>query len=146
MSATILTRRIEVPITGMTCASCARRVERRLNELDGVAATVNYATETAAVEHTAGGAEEIYLETAAIVSCFLLHNRHEPADCGAVYTAFKGHPSPLRRTHTASSCRSGGHEIWWLVDAEDVDAALALLPRYVARGSTVTPVRRVRIP
>ena len=34
----------------MTCASCANRVERRLNELDGVQATVNYATEQAAVE------------------------------------------------------------------------------------------------
>ena len=30
---------VELPISGMTCASCANRVERRLNELDGVAAT-----------------------------------------------------------------------------------------------------------
>src|SRR3954470_11186072 len=41
---------VELPITGMTCASCANRVERRLNKLDGVTATVNYATEKAAVE------------------------------------------------------------------------------------------------
>jgi P-type Cu+ transporter len=41
---------VELPITGMTCASCANRVERRLNELDGVTATVNYATERATVE------------------------------------------------------------------------------------------------
>ena len=40
----------ELPITGMTCASCANRIERRLNKLDGVTATVNYATEKAAVE------------------------------------------------------------------------------------------------
>jgi Cu+-exporting ATPase len=38
----------------MTCASCAARVERRLNELDGVSATVNYATERATVETPAG--------------------------------------------------------------------------------------------
>ena len=31
----------------MTCASCANRIERRLNKLDGVTATVNYATEKA---------------------------------------------------------------------------------------------------
>ena len=37
----------------MTCASCANRIERRLNKLDGVAATVNYATETATVEYDA---------------------------------------------------------------------------------------------
>ncbi len=41
--------RIELPITGMTCASCAARVEKRLNRLEGVEASVNYATETAAV-------------------------------------------------------------------------------------------------
>ena len=33
----------------MTCASCAARIERRLNQLDGVTATVNYATEQAKV-------------------------------------------------------------------------------------------------
>jgi Cu+-exporting ATPase len=41
---------VELPITGMTCASCANRIERKLNKLDGVAATVNYATEKASVE------------------------------------------------------------------------------------------------
>ena len=41
--------RLEVPITGMTCASCATRVEKRLNRIEGVAATVNYATHTASV-------------------------------------------------------------------------------------------------
>src|SRR5919198_1994257 len=53
MSTTPLTERIELPITGMTCASCANRVERRLNKLDGVTAAVNYATETASVEYGA---------------------------------------------------------------------------------------------
>ncbi len=43
-------QRLELPIRGMTCASCANRVERALNELDGVSASVNYATEVAAVE------------------------------------------------------------------------------------------------
>lgn len=41
--------RIELAIGGMTCASCAARVEKRLNKLDGVTATVNYATEKASV-------------------------------------------------------------------------------------------------
>jgi P-type Cu+ transporter len=41
---------VELPITGMTCASCANRIERRLNKLDGVNASVNYATEKASVE------------------------------------------------------------------------------------------------
>ncbi len=38
---------IELEIGGMTCASCANRIEKRLNKLDGVSATVNYATEKA---------------------------------------------------------------------------------------------------
>ncbi|MGQ0616703.1 MAG: heavy metal translocating P-type ATPase [Acidimicrobiia bacterium] len=41
--------RVELDITGMTCASCAARVEKRLNRLDGVTATVNFATEKASV-------------------------------------------------------------------------------------------------
>jgi Cu+-exporting ATPase len=41
---------LELPIAGMTCASCANRVERKLNELDGVQASVNYATEKATVD------------------------------------------------------------------------------------------------
>ena len=40
---------IELGIGGMTCASCANRIERKLNKLDGVSATVNYATEKATV-------------------------------------------------------------------------------------------------
>ncbi|WP_309056426.1 heavy metal translocating P-type ATPase [Streptomyces sp.] len=41
----------ELRIGGMTCASCAARVEKKLNRMDGVTATVNYATEKARVEH-----------------------------------------------------------------------------------------------
>ncbi|MGE5829624.1 MAG: heavy metal translocating P-type ATPase [Micromonosporaceae bacterium] len=43
---------IELAIGGMTCASCATRIEKKLNRIDGVRATVNYATEKAAVSLT----------------------------------------------------------------------------------------------
>ncbi|ANI41327.1 heavy metal translocating P-type ATPase [Mycolicibacterium vaccae] len=42
---------VELNISGMTCASCAARVEKKLNKLDGVTATVNFATEKARVEY-----------------------------------------------------------------------------------------------
>ena len=42
-------RTVELSIGGMTCASCAARIEKKLNRIDGVAATVNYATEQARV-------------------------------------------------------------------------------------------------
>ncbi|MET1059089.1 MAG: heavy metal-associated domain-containing protein, partial [Nocardioides sp.] len=44
------TEQTELVISGMTCASCANRIERKLNKLDGVTASVNYATEKASVE------------------------------------------------------------------------------------------------
>ena len=43
-------RHIELQIGGMTCASCAMRIEKKLNKLDGVHAAVNYATEKATVD------------------------------------------------------------------------------------------------
>ena len=43
------TSQVELEIMGMTCASCANRIERKLNKIDGVVATVNYATEKAKV-------------------------------------------------------------------------------------------------
>ncbi len=45
----VRTNTIELAIGGMTCASCAARVEKKLNRMDGVTATVNYATEKAKV-------------------------------------------------------------------------------------------------
>ncbi|RRJ85980.1 copper-translocating P-type ATPase [Gulosibacter macacae] len=45
---------VELAIGGMTCASCANRIERKLNKLDGVEASVNYATEKAKVTVPAG--------------------------------------------------------------------------------------------
>ncbi|OLT36277.1 copper-translocating P-type ATPase [Actinomadura sp. CNU-125] len=44
--------RVELAIGGMTCASCAARIEKKLNRMEGVTATVNYATEKARVEFT----------------------------------------------------------------------------------------------
>jgi len=49
MSTDTDTRQVDLAITGMTCASCASRVEKKLNRLDGVTASVNYATEQARV-------------------------------------------------------------------------------------------------
>jgi Cu+-exporting ATPase len=45
---------VELRIGGMTCASCAARVEKKLNRMDGVSATVNYATEKARVTYPEG--------------------------------------------------------------------------------------------
>jgi hypothetical protein len=80
------------------------------------------------------------------VSRYLLQHRHEPQECGVVFAAFKGLESPLRHRPTLASCRSGGHAIWWTVEAESAEEALRLLPHYVAERTTVNRVSEVEIP
>jgi hypothetical protein len=77
---------------------------------------------------------------------YLLQHRHEPRECGAVFKSFKGYESPLRHEATLASCRSGGHGIWWTVEAESEAAALRMLPAYVAERTSVARVSEVEIP
>ena len=77
---------------------------------------------------------------------YVLHHRHEPHECGVVFTSFKGHESPLLRKPTLASCRSGEHAIWWTVEAASEAEALGLLPCYVAERTTATSVTEVDIP
>lgn len=62
MSASPGLQLVDLDISGMTCASCANRIERKLNKLDGVTASVNYATERAHVEVPAGLATDDLVE------------------------------------------------------------------------------------
>jgi hypothetical protein len=80
------------------------------------------------------------------MSHYLLEHRHAPHECGVVFASFKGHESPLRHQMTMASCRSGGHAIWWTVDAPTEGDALRLLPSYVAKRTTVARVSEVQIP
>jgi hypothetical protein len=77
---------------------------------------------------------------------YLIHHRHEPDECGVVFASFKGHHSPLRHRPTLGSCRTGGHAIWWTVEADSEEDALRLLPFYVAERTTITRVSEVQIP
>jgi hypothetical protein len=63
-----------------------------------------------------------------------------------VFASFKGYDSPLRHRETLASCGSGGHAIWWTVDAATEEEALELLPSYVAKRTEATRVNEVRIP
>ena len=62
----------------MTCASCANRIERKLNKLEGVTASVNYATERASVEHPAGVRLEELLATVEKAGYAATPRREEP--------------------------------------------------------------------
>jgi hypothetical protein len=77
---------------------------------------------------------------------YLLHHQHASDECGVVFAGFRGFESPLRHHGTLSTCHSGGHSIWWIVEASCEPAALALLPFYVAQRTAATLVSEVRIP
>ncbi|OBG62161.1 cation-translocating P-type ATPase [Mycobacterium sp. E735] len=72
---------IELEIAGMTCASCAARIEKKLNRLDGVAATVNYATEKAALTVPSGYDPQLLIAAVeqAGYTAALPQRREEPA-------------------------------------------------------------------
>ncbi len=60
-----MTDTIRLDVQGMSCTSCAARIEKKLNKLDGVSASVNYATERAVVEAPSGLETQVLLDTVA---------------------------------------------------------------------------------
>ena len=60
-----MTDTIRLDVQGMSCTSCAARIEKKLNKLDGVSASVNYATERAVVETPPGLDPQVLLDTVA---------------------------------------------------------------------------------
>jgi hypothetical protein len=77
---------------------------------------------------------------------FLLHHQHSAAECAAVFAAWRGFASPLRNHGASSSCLTGGHGLWWRVEAGDHGEALALLPPFVAQRTNAIHIRDVKIP
>ncbi|MDN5860854.1 MAG: hypothetical protein L0H84_19795 [Pseudonocardia sp.] len=84
--------------------------------------------------------------TLAGMGCFLIVHRHAPDECAVVFAAWHGFDSPLRHRAAVCSCRSGGHGLWWTVDADDSGAALALLPPYLCDRAEAIAVCDVPIP
>ena len=80
------------------------------------------------------------------MALYLLDHRHEPRECAAAFASWRGVDSPLRHQVTVASCRSGGHAIWWQVEAGDEAEALTQLPRYVAERTSAVQVSEVEIP
>lgn len=87
---------VELAIGGMTCASCAARIEKKLNRMDGVEATVNYATEKAKVSYR--GDDVAVSDLIATVEA-TGYSAVEPAPAGADNVSESGtaeEPDPLR--------------------------------------------------
>jgi Cu+-exporting ATPase len=96
---------VELPIAGMTCASCANRIERKLNKLEGVDARVNYATEKATVDFEPGAVETADLVAAVEAAGYQAVLPDEGA--GPAEEAERDETSPLRRRLAISALLSG---------------------------------------
>ena len=104
---------IRLDIGGMTCTSCAMRVEKKLNKLDGVSASVNYATEKATVEVDDGVEMQTLIDTVAKTG----------------YTASL--PAPAHE-HGSAGSGGGGHE--------GLHGAASMLQRLRVSAALAVPV------
>ena len=111
-------RVLDLPIDGMTCASCAARIERRLNQLDRVSASVNYATEIAHVEFPAD------VDPATLVA----------AVEATGYQTRLPHPAGTDR---AAPAHAAGHPVG---DDDSPDALAALRRRLLVSTALTVPV------
>jgi hypothetical protein len=80
------------------------------------------------------------------MALYLLQHRHQPAECAAVFAAWKGFDSPLRERAAWCSCTTEGHQLWFIVEAPETKAALGQLPRFLAERCEAIPVAQVSIP
>ncbi len=81
---------VDLGVTGMTCTSCSSRVQRKLNKLDGVEATVNFSTETASVDFDPASTDRdalIQVVRDAGYDAFALSQNQPGADNGAATTS-----------------------------------------------------------
>jgi hypothetical protein len=77
---------------------------------------------------------------------YVLEHHHAPEECRAVYAAWNGFDSPLRKHEALASCASGGHRLFWTVEAQGSESALSQLPPFVAERTEVSEVQEVTIP
>ncbi|GGR96870.1 heavy metal translocating P-type ATPase [Streptomyces nojiriensis] len=112
---------VELSIGGMTCASCAARIEKKLNRMDGVEATVNYATEKARVSYTGD------VQVADLIATVVKTG----------YTAEEPPPPPA--PEPAEEARSGGTEATEATTVPD-PALVALRQRLLVSVALALPV------
>jgi len=117
------TREIELSVEGMTCAACAARIEKRLNKLEGVSASVNYATATARV--AAPAVMPVQTLTAAVAQAgYAATARAEQADQEAEQADGAGDPGQ----HAAYLRRRLFVSLALFIPLTDLSLMLSLLP------------------
>ena len=77
---------------------------------------------------------------------FRIIHRHAPQECGASLASWQGFSSPLRRQAAIASCAFGRHQVWWDVEAPDVEHALSWLPEFVRSRADLQRVEDLAVP
>ncbi len=113
------TEQLELDVKGMTCASCANRVEKKLNALEGVEASVNFATERAAVSFAPGTVEADALLGAVAEAGYEAVLPEAPEDDGGGATAEDEKDAELRDLRT---------RLWVAVALSVPIALIAMIP------------------
>jgi P-type Cu+ transporter len=116
-------QKVRLDISGMTCASCAARIEKRLNKMPGVEATVNYATEQATVRFGANTSTDSLIETVTKIGygASLPANKESVAAESAVYGQAPLTPTrpPPTAMKSASPDLSNGEQAATLKETPD---------------------------
>jgi P-type Cu+ transporter len=94
--ATDQTEKLTLQLGGMTCASCAMRIEKKLNKLDGVAASVNYALEQATVTAPSGITVETLVKQVEAAGYTAWVPRPDQPEDGATVAEERDETAPLR--------------------------------------------------
>jgi P-type Cu+ transporter len=132
---------VDLEVSGMTCASCAARIEKRLNGMPGVAASVNYATARATVSLTAGTTTEDAIATvdATGYTARLSHSHAMPSAASDAAAEHTTEASALRRRLTWSAVLAAPVLVLAVVSSLQFDywqwVSLALATPVVAWGA-----------
>ncbi|WP_030375056.1 heavy metal translocating P-type ATPase [Streptomyces rimosus] len=122
MTGTTTQARVELAIGGMTCASCAARVEKKLNRMPGVSATVNFATEKARVEYGDGVSVDDLIATVEKTG----YTAQRPAPAEPAKTAPADAPEAVDRVDTENGADAHDQELAGLRQRLTVSVVLAV--------------------
>ncbi|MGW7554579.1 heavy metal translocating P-type ATPase [Streptomyces rimosus] len=122
MTGTTTQARVELAIGGMTCASCAARVEKKLNRMPGVSATVNFATEKARVEYGDGVSVDDLIATVEKTG----YTAQRPTPAEPARTAPADAPEAVDRADTENGADAHDRELAELRQRLTVSVVLAV--------------------
>ncbi|RSO06079.1 heavy metal translocating P-type ATPase [Streptomyces sp. WAC 06783] len=122
MTGTTTQARVELAIGGMTCASCAARVEKKLNRMPGVSATVNFATEKARVEYGDGVSVDDLIATVEKTG----YTAQRPTPAEPARTAPADAPEAVDRADTENGADAHDRELAGLRQRLTVSVVLAV--------------------